>query len=153
MDGKQDIFDKIMDLPGLRVFAPFYKRHKEVLLYIFFGGLTTVISIAVFWFFSYVVPLNELTANLLSWAGAVLFAYVTNRIWVFQSQARGLGMVLREMTAFFGGRVLTLLFEDAMLLIFVTFLHQDKMEIKLIATIGVMILNYVISKLVVFRAS
>lgn len=146
-----DIFDKIMMWPLLRCFNPFYKRYKQPLMYTFFGGLTTIISIAVFGFFSYVVCMDEITANSISWIIAVLFAYITNRIWVFHAVTDGVAEKLREMTAFFGGRLLTLLFETVMLLIFVTWLRLNKMLIKLIATIFVMILNYVISKIFVFR--
>lgn len=146
-----DIFDKIMLWPFLRRFNSIYKKYKEPLLYIFFGGLTTVISIGVFAFFSYVVYLDEITANTISWICAVLFAYVTNRIWVFHSAAAGLASIIREMIAFFGGRLLTLLFETSMMLVFVTFLHQNKMLVKIIATIFVMVLNYIISKVYIFR--
>ena len=150
MSEKQDVFDKIMMLPGLRNFFDLYKKHKSVLLYIFFGGLTTVVSIGSFVLCDSVLCIHPLLANLISWVCAVSFAYVTNRIWVFDSQAKGAG-VIKEIFAFFSGRLLTLGLEEALLLVFVTWLQFNSTAIKLIAQIVVLVLNYVISKLLVFR--
>ena len=150
MSEKQDIFDRIMMLPGLRNFFNLYKKHKSVLLYIFFGGLTTVVSIGSFVLCDSVLRIHPLLANLISWVCAVSFAYVTNRVWVFDSQAKGAAIV-KEILAFFGGRLLTLGLEEALLLVFVTWLQFNSTVIKLIAQIVVLVLNYVISKLLVFR--
>ena len=147
---KPDIFDRIMALPGLRLFEGFYKKYKMVLLYVFFGGRTTVISIASFALFLY-LGLNELVANVLSWIFAVLFAYVTNRTWVFDSRAAGLRNVCREAAAFFGGRLLTLGMEELLLVVFVTWLRFDSMIVKIAAQIVVLVSNFVISKWLVFK--
>ena len=136
---KPDIFDKIMHLPGLRVFEPLYKKYKEVLLYLFFGVLTTVVSI------------NELIANVISWVLAVLFAFFTNRIWVFAAPTKTVEEFMKQLVSFAGGRVLTLVIEEIILLVFITMLHFNSMLIKFIAQVVVIILNYVISKLLVFR--
>ena len=149
-DCPQDIFDRIMLLPGLRVLYPFYQKKKAVLLYIFFGGLTTLVSIGTFALADLGLHLNELVANIISWIFAVTFAYVTNRIWVFHSQARG-SSIFTEALSFFGGRLLTLGIEELMLLIFVTLLDFNSMLIKVIAQFVVLISNYFISKLLVFR--
>lgn len=148
---KPDIFDKIMHLPGLRVFEPLYKKYKEVLLYIFFGGLTTVVSIGSYAFFNVACGMNELIANVISWILAVLFAFLTNRIWVFAAPTKTVQEFLRQMVSFASGRVTTLIIEEIILLVFITLLHFNSMIVKLIAQIIVMILNYVISKLIVFK--
>ena len=135
---KPDIFDKIMHLPGLRVFEPLYKKYKEVLLYLFFGVLTTVVSIGSYAFFNVALGINELIANVISWVLAVLFAFFTNRIWVFAAPTK----TVEE---------LTLVIEEIFLLVFITMLHFNSMLIKFIAQVVVIILNYVISKLLVFR--
>lgn len=80
---QRDIFDKLMSLLFFNIFDPFYKKHKEVLLYLFFGGLAFVVSIASYGFFNITLGINELIANILSWVLAVAFAFATNRIWVF----------------------------------------------------------------------
>ena len=123
---KPDIFDKIMHLPGLRVFEPLYKKYKEVLLYLFFGVLTTVVSIG-------------------------SYAFFTNRIWVFAAPTKTVEEFMKQLVSFAGGRVLTLVIEEIILLVFITMLHFNSMLIKFIAQVVVIILNYVISKLLVFR--
>jgi len=148
---KPDIFDRIMHLPGLRVFEPLYKKYKEVLLYLFFGVLTTVVSIGSYMLFVYPLHIHVLIANVLSWILAVSFAFFTNRIWVFSAPTKGVADFLAQMTSFFGGRVLTLVFEEVFIAIFDTWLGLNSAVVKLIAQIAVMVLNYVISKLLVFK--
>ncbi len=146
----KDIFDRIMSLPGLNHFYGLYAKYKSVLLYIFFGGLTTVISIGSFAVCVGPLRINELIANVISWICAVTFAYATNRVWVFQSCAKG-KEILTEMLSFFSGRLMTLGIEELMLFIFVTLLQLNGLVIKVIAQFVVLVLNYFISKLVVFR--
>ena len=144
----RDIFDKIMSLPVLRRFYGPYEKHKEVLLYIFFGGLATVVSIGTFLLFDAVM--NELIANVLSWVITVGFAYWTNRTWVFRSGVRGKD-VWKEMTTFYTGRLLTLGLEELILLVFATILRWNAAVVKIAAQILVLIGNYIISKLLIFR--
>lgn len=151
MEGKKDIFDKIMQLPGLNIFEPFYKKQKEILLYLFFGVVTFIISIASFIFFERVCHMNELVANIVSWILAVACAYITNRIWVFQSNTDTKQKFLREIIDFVSGRIATLIIEEAILFIFVTWLAFDSTIIKIIAQVIVIILNYIISKVFVFK--
>lgn len=146
----KDIFDRMMSLPGLVRFEGIYTKYKSVLLYVFFGGLTTVISIGSFAVCNTSLKINELIANVISWVCAVAFAYVTNRIWVFQSAAKG-KEILTEVVSFFSGRLITLCIEEAMLLVFVTILRFNSLIIKVSAQFVVLVLNYFISKLIVFR--
>lgn len=85
MEPKQDIFDKIFSWRILRFVQPLYKKHKEVLLYLFFGALTTAVSLATFYLFTVVIPMDPLIANVLSWIFAVLFAFLTNRTMAISS--------------------------------------------------------------------
>lgn len=147
----KDIFDRIMGLPGLRVLKPWYKAHKEVLLYLFFGGITTLVSIGSYGVCLYTCHIPALVANVISWILAVLTAYITNRIWVFESEAKGSAGIIKEMTAFFGGRLFSLLIEELIILIFINGLKCNAMAVKICAQIVVLILNYVISKFWVFR--
>ena len=150
---KEDIFDKMMKLPILNIFEPFYKKNKEMLLYLFFGGLTFVVSIITYGFFNVSLGLNELIANIISWIIAVTFAFFTNRIWVFNSPTNGAREFVAQLISFFGGRVVTLVIEEIIILVFITWLKFPSMIIKIIAQIIVIVLNYVISKLVVFKES
>ena len=132
--------------------------YREQILYLIFGGLTTavdwVVSFLLYYFWGSAIESNVYlihVANLLAWAAAVLFAYLTNRTWVFQSQRHGFLPVLCELGAFAGGRVLTLLLQEGIFFVFFDLLFWNEYAIKLIAAILVIILNYVISKLLVFR--
>lgn len=148
---KRDIFDKLMSLPFLRIFEPFYKAHKEVLLYLLFGGLAFVVSIATYAFFNVTVGINELVANILSWIITVAFAFLTNRVWVFNAPTKNAAEFIQQMISFFGGRVITLVIEEVILLVFITLLKFASMPVKVVAQIVVIVLNYVISKVLVFK--
>lgn len=148
---EKDIFDKIMSLPGLRILEPFYTRNKEVLLYLFFGGLTFLISVATYAYFSVVLDINELAANVLSWILSVVFAFATNKVWVFQSKTDTVLTLIREVCSFFAGRIVTLLVEEAILFVFIIMLQWNSLEVKIAAQIVIIVLNYIISKLLVFR--
>lgn len=150
MTENRDIFDKLMTLPILNIFGPFYKEHKELLLYLLFGGLTFVVSIISYIFFDVVLSMNELIANVLSWILAVSFAYVTNKIWVFDAPTHTMDESLKQMISFFSGRVATLVIEELILLVFVTWLVFPSVPVKVVAQVIVILLNYVISKKLVF---
>ena len=145
-----DIFDKIMHLPIFGFIEPFYKKNKEVLLYLLFGGLTFIVSILSYSFFCMVYSMNELVSNIISWILAVTFAYVTNRTWVFGSNAKGFNAVSKEAVYFYLGRVVTLVIEEIILFVFITIMGFNNILVKVIAQVIIIILNYVISKLAVF---
>ena len=148
---EKDIFDKLMELPIFRIFNPFYKKYKEMLLYLFFGGLSFIVSIATYALFNVGMNINELIANVLSWIITVMFAFLTNRVWVFQSPTNGVAEFVKQMFVFYSGRVITLVVEEVILLVFITWLGFNSMLVKVVAQVIVILLNYVISKLVVFR--
>ena len=147
MERKPDIFDRMMHLPLLRLFYPFYEKHREGLLYLFFGVLTTAVSWGSFYLFYYVLSLGELVANALSWVAAVIFAYFTNRIFVFEAH----GNPVKEALAFFASRLTTLVLEEGWMLLFVTVLAWEAMWVKIAGNVFVLILNYVFSKWIVFK--
>lgn len=124
---------------------------REGFFYLIFGGLTTLVSIASYVIFLKILDGNALLANVISWIFAVSFAYITNRIWVFQSRHHGFREILKEILAFYLGRVATLLLEELILYIGINMLGIDKVVIKLIAQVIVLIGNYIISKFVVFH--
>lgn len=127
------------------------QKYKQVILYLFFGGLTTLLSLFLFWLCREVLGINELIANIISWILCVLFAFYTNRRWVFEAAAGGTGNFLRMLLSFAGGRLTTLAVEEAIIFAGITLLHKNSMLIKLIAQVIVVILNYVISKWFVFK--
>ena len=147
---EMDIFDKIMRLPVLRLFEPFYKEHKEVLLYLLFGGLSFVLNIVLFILLNGTLHINELVANVFCWSACVLFQYVTNKTWVFDGKTDSSKALIRQMASFFGGRLFTLGVEEVILAVFITWLGLNSVAVKIAAQIAVIVLNYIISKLIVF---
>ena len=134
------------------------KKYKSVILYIIFGGLTTVVDWSVSFTLYYLwgdaieaTPWLIHGANVIAWVAAVAFAYVTNRIWVFESKRRGLIPIVGEIAAFAGGRVFTLLLQEVLMAVFFTWLGFNEYIVKIVAAVPVVILNYFISKIFVFR--
>ena len=134
------------------------QKYREPLLYLIFGGLTTlvdwVVSFLLYGVWDAAIDANVFLihgANVIAWIAAVLFAFVTNRIWVFQSRQHGAVAILGELLTFAGGRVVTLLLQEGIFFVFVDLLAQNQYVVKIAAAVLVVILNYVISKLLVFR--
>ena len=88
---------------------------------------------------------------MISWVCAVAFAFVTNKRFVFESEATDKKTVLRELSTFAGGRLGTLLVDEALMVLFVTVLSVPEMIAKIIVQVVVVVLNYFISKWIVFR--
>jgi putative flippase GtrA len=148
---EKDIFDRIMSLPVLNIFEPFYRKHKEVLMYLFFGGLAFFLSIFLFWFMDKYMHLNEVVNNSIDWIICVIFQFVTNRTWVFDGRVDTRTGFVKQAFSFGMGRVFTLIVENVLIFIFINLLGYPKMYVKLAATFVVIVLNYIISKLIVFK--
>lgn len=126
-------------------------RKKEIGLYLFFGILSFIVSISSYAFFEYVCKVSPLIANCFSWVLAVSFAYITNRTWVFTDKAHGFEAVVKETFAFFTGRIATLLVEEAILYVGISIFSFHSMFVKIVGQIVVIVLNYFVSKLLVFN--
>ena len=125
-----------------------YKKYKEIINYLIFGGLTTVVSIVTYALFAKVFYIDYLISNVLSWILAVLFAYITNKIFVFESKSK---KNVKEITSFFFFRIISLVMEMIILYIFVDMLHIDDLITKIIAQVTVIVANYVFSRVFVFK--
>ena len=121
---------------------------KELVLYVVFGAFTTLVNIVSYFFFENVLGINYLISNVLAWFFSVLFAYVTNRIWVFESKSKN---ILKEMSLFFGGRIFSGAVDTGLMYLFIDILAIGDFISKIIIQIIVIILNYVFSKLIVFK--
>ncbi|MBQ9805009.1 MAG: GtrA family protein [Clostridia bacterium] len=132
--------------------------YREQLLYLLFGTLTTAVdfgvSFVLYYFWGDAIDANVYlihAANLSAWGCAVLFAYVTNRKWVFRSDRRGFLPILCELGGFAGGRLFTLLLQEAIFFVFFDLCAFNEYAVKIVAAVLVVILNYLISKLLIFR--
>lgn len=127
------------------------KKHMDFILYAVFGVLTTIVNIASYWVFANKLHIDVMISTVLAWILAVLLAYLTNRKWVFHSTARGANEIMKEIISFFSCRIATGVVDWLCMFIFVEQLQWNDMVIKTLANVLVIILNYVASKLVIFK--
>lgn len=127
------------------------RRYWAPLSYLFFGVLTTVVNYAVYLPCYNLFHLSASVSNAVAWAIAVVFAYLTNKPFVFRSRDWSAKTVLPEFVRFVGCRVASGVLETGILLIFVDLLGQNGNVWKIITSVLVVALNYLSSKLLVFR--
>ena len=130
-----------------------YEKYKEIINYLIVGGLTTVVSLAVYYacvlsFLNPDEPIQLQAANVISWIAAVAFAYFTNRKYVFESTNTNL---LKEALTFLGSRFTTLLIDMVCMYLMVTLGGFNDKIAKLVVQVIIIIANYVLSKFVVFN--
>ena len=120
---------------------------KELFWYVVFGTLTTIVNVVVYFALEY-IGVNYIISNIIAWFLSVLFAYVTNRIWVFESKSPD---ILKEMVLFFSGRIFSGVLDTALLYLFVDILTLGNTFSKIAVEIIITILNYLLSKIIVFK--
>ena len=125
-----------------------YKKYKEIIMYLIFGILTTVVNIVVYFIASNVLNINYLISNATAWFLSVLFAYVTNKLYVFESSSKEF---IKEIVAFFSSRLATGILDMFLMWLFVTVASLNDVVVKIFVNILVIIMNYMFRKLFVFR--
>ena len=130
-----------------------YTKNKEIINYLIVGVATTIVSLGIYYGLVLTVlnpddALELQLANIASWIGAVSFAYLTNRRFVFESKNKN---ILKEASSFFASRIASLLMDMAIMFLLVTVGHMSDKIAKLIVQVVVTIANYVLSKFFVFR--
>lgn len=174
------LYEKIFSIKFFKMFLSVPVLGKfltyEMLSYLFFGVMTTVVNLAVFFccdkllgnksiveftVFSSVFRITfEDVSTLIAWIIAVLFAYVTNKLWVFESKNTSASVVIKELIAFFSARIVSFVVFESLGFMFVRniFINYDllgddasKWIAKLLMAVIVVIFNYIMSKLVIFR--
>lgn len=128
-----------------------YEKYKDIIPYAFFGVLTTVVNIAVYWLMAHPFGMGVMPSTIIAWIAAVLFAYITNRKWVFHSEANNTKEIVKEIISFFACRIATGLVDWGCMFIFVDKLSFNDVFMKTASNILVIILNYVASKLIIFK--
>lgn len=130
-----------------------YRRYKEVINYLIFGVLTTIISLVVYYGLVFILldasrAIELQIANIISWIAGVIFAYVTNRKFVFDSKNKD---IIKEVSSFFGARIITLIMDMVIMMVGVTLLKGNDKVWKLISQVIVIVSNYLFSKIFVFK--
>ena len=113
--------------------------------------LTTVVNFVVYFACTDGLHINYLAATAVSWVAAVLFAYVTNRKWVFESKVSGFMPILREMAVFVGCRVFSGVMDMGIMFISVDMIGISDRIAKFVTQVAVVVLNYIFSKIIIFR--
>ena len=127
-----------------------YHKYREGLSYLFFGGCTTITNILVFMILRY-FHIDLYISNGIAWFVAVLFAFITNKLFVFESKGTGFKKTMKECISFFGFRILSLLFDMGIIYLMIDVLGCGDFISKLLSNIFVIIINYVFSKLFIFK--
>lgn len=127
------------------------KKYREIILYLFFGVCTTLINIISYIICTRVFNCNVVVSTVIAWFISVIFAYITNKIWVFCSEnISGIG-ILKEILGFLSCRLFSGLLDLFIMWMCVDILNMQDMVIKIISNVIVIIFNYVASKCFIFK--
>lgn len=124
--------------------------NRETISYIIFGILTTAVDFVIYIICSKLLGINYLVANIISWIAAVIFAFVTNKIFVFKSKSYSLSTLINEIPAFFSARIFSLIFSLVFIYMSVVLMGINDIAAKIISCIFVIVINYVLSKFFIF---
>ena len=127
-----------------------YHKYKEGILYLFFGGCTTLVNIISFMILRF-LTVGTYISNGIAWVLAVLFAFVTNKLYVFESKSKNAKTVTREAISFFAFRLLSLFIDMGIMYLMIDVLSWNELLAKVLANIVVIIVNYIFSKLFIFK--
>jgi len=127
------------------------KNQSELISYAIFGVATTVVSMVVYGVCNSVFEMHYLISNIISWVIAVAFAYITNKMFVFKTRGMGFAQLKREITLFVSARLASLGIEELGLFILIGLIGWGEILAKLVMQVVVIVLNYIFSKLVIFK--
>lgn len=128
-----------------------FLRYRELISYIFWGGMTTAVNYAAYFLCTDLLHIHYLISNVIAWTAAVAFAFLVNKLLVFQSKSWARATVFRELWQFVSARLLSGVLETGILWIFVDLLHFSDGLVKIAASVLVVILNYALSKWIIFK--
>lgn len=137
--------NKVMNIKDL------LKKYKEIILYLIFGALTTLVNIVVYFIFTRWCNFNAYISNIIAWFLSVLFAFITNKLIVFESKNKTFKIVLKESISFFVFRLLSLGIDMGSMYVMISILNWYDLISKIIANIIIIMLNYTFSKIYIFK--
>lgn len=148
---------KILEKIKLKKLADWYREHREGMRYLIFGAISTVVNILTYALFASLIlkplPSEELRVNIseiIAFIVSIIFAYITNKIYVFKSKTNNFKELMKEITSFTSCRILTEIISILMMNAAIWFSINDIL-MKVVANIVVIILNFVFSKLIIFK--
>lgn len=140
-------------------------KYKELITYVIFGVITTLVNFFAFWIFTKIFGEDlYLVNNAIAWVVGVVFAYITNKLFVFESKSWDLKVITKEITGFLGARIFSFLVEEGGMFLFVSvlglgensltllgFTITGQFIVKILLAVIVVILNYIFSKFIIFK--
>lgn len=126
------------------------RKYRSFLLYGFFGICTTLLNVLLYFISSEILKFNTVMATVVAWIGAVMFAYISNLVWVFESRKYTIKEISEELFSFFSCRLITGLLDVAIMFLFVDVMGGNDILVKTGSNLLVTIINYVASKLIIF---
>ena len=135
----------------MNILTNLFIRNKSLVLYLLFGGLTTIVNIITYYICYERLLVSNFLSTIIAWLFSVIFAYLTNKIFVFESKTTGCKAWIQEILSFFGCRVATGIMDTVIMVVAVDYLHQNSMLWKVISNVLVIIINYVASKYLIFK--
>ena len=126
-------------------------KYKSLIMYAIFGGLTTLVNIASYYLLYNIIGIPNVPSTIFAWLLAVIFAFITNKLWVFDSKSFDKETLKHEILSFFGCRAFTGLLDVGVMYLTVDVLHWNSTLWKLLSNILVIVINYIASKLIIFK--
>ena len=128
-----------------------FEKYKDIIYYGFFGVLTTLVNIIFYWLMAHPLGMRTVPSSVIAWIAAVTFAYITNRKWVFHSEANTKPDIVKEIAYFFFCRFATGVIDWIFMYVTVDILNWNDVLMKFIANVIVIVLNYIASKMLIFK--
>ncbi|MEE0248951.1 GtrA family protein [Peptacetobacter hiranonis] len=127
------------------------RKYKEGILYLFFGVLSTIVNLGTYFIATRVFGINYLVSNVIAWFFAVIFAYVTNKFFVFEVKNVEIKFLIKEFLSFINCRIVSGVTEIVLIYLMVEILCINDFIVKIITNIVVVVLNFIFSKLIIFK--
>lgn len=128
-----------------------FLKYKGFIFYAFFGVCTTLINMGTYYLLYNVASFHNVVSTVIAWFVAIVFAFITNKLFVFDSKSFKMKVFLYELVSFFLSRLATGVLDVVIMYVAVDVLSLNEMLFKLLSNVIVIIINYILSKLVIFR--
>ena len=128
-----------------------FAKYKQTILYLIFGVLSTIVNILTYVFCTRNLNIEFLISNWIAWIVAVLFAYITNKFFVFESKEINIKFLIKELSSFVSCRLLSGIIEMILMYTMISLMSLNDFIVKIITNVVVVILNFIFSKLIIFK--
>ena len=128
-----------------------FQKYRQLCSYVFWGTGTTIVNYGVYFLCTELFQIHYLTSNVIAWTISVIYAFIVNKLLVFASKSWEPSIALKELFQFVSARLLSGILETALLFIFVDFFHFGDAITKILASVVIVIINYFVSKKLIFK--